>query len=488
MALRPETSSELLIDGKLVPGSRGTFDVVNPATEEVIGQAADAGADDLDAAIGAARRAFDETDWSRDHAFRAKCLRQLRDALLGHAEEFRALTTEEVGAPAFLTSGPQFEGPVKDLGYFADLAENYEWTRDLGKAEPMGLPNVREVRFEGAGVVGAITPWNFPHQINFAKIGPALAAGCTVVLKPAPDTPWAAALVGKVIAEETDFPAGVVNVITSSDHEIGAKMVTDPRVDIVSFTGSTATGKKVMESAAGTLTKVFLELGGKSAFIVLDDADLAGACSMAAFNVVTHAGQGCAITTRLLVPREKYDEAITATRDAMAGLKADDPSKPGTICGPLISAVQRDRVEGYIKLAREEGGKVEIGGGRPEGKDKGFFVEPTLISGLDNSARVAQEEIFGPVLVIIPHDGDEDAIRIANDSPYGLSGMVYGTDEERINKVVNGVRTGTMGVNGGIWYAADVPFGGYKQSGIGREMGVAGFEEYLESKAVARPA
>ncbi|GED98622.1 aldehyde dehydrogenase [Gordonia crocea] len=488
MALRPETSSELLIDGKLVPGSAGAFDIVNPATEAVIGQAADAGADDLDAAIDAARRAFDTTDWSRDHAFRATCLRQLRDALLAHSEEFRALATEEIGCPSFLTGGPQFEGPVNDLGYFADLADNYQWTQDLGEAKPMGIPNVREIRYEAAGVVGAITPWNFPHQINFAKIGPALAAGCTVVLKPAPDTPWAAALVGKVIAEETDFPPGVVNIVTSSDHALGEQLVRDPRVDIVSFTGSTATGRKVMVAASETLTKVFLELGGKSAFIVLDDADLRGACSMAAFNVVTHAGQGCAITTRLLVPREKLDEAITATRDAMAGLPADDPAKPGTICGPLISAKQRERVESYIKLAVDEGGTVEIGGGRPASKEKGYFVEPTLISGLDNSARVAQEEIFGPVLVIIPHDGDDDAIRIANDSPYGLSGMVYGTDETRINHVVNGVRTGTMGVNGGIWYAADVPFGGYKQSGIGREMGVAGFEEYLESKAVARPA
>ncbi len=488
MALRPENSSDLLIDGKLVPGSRGTFEIVNPTTEEVIGSAADAGPDDLDAAIGAARRAFDTTDWSRDHAFRAHCLRQLREALLAHREELRALATEEIGAPSFLTGGPQFEGPVNDLGYFADLAENYQWTRDLGEAKPMGIPNVREVRYEGAGVVGAITPWNFPHQINFAKIGPALAAGCTVVLKPAPDTPWAAALVGKVIAEETDFPPGVINIVTSADHSIGAQLVSDPRVDIISFTGSTATGKKVMESAAGTLTKVFLELGGKSAFIVLDDADLAGACAMSAFNVVTHAGQGCAITTRLLVPREKLDEAIAATRDALAGLRADDPAKPGTICGPLISAAQRERVEGYIALAKEEGGTIEIGGGRPADKDKGFFIEPTLISGLDNSARVAQEEIFGPVLVIIGHDGDDDAIRIANDSPYGLSGMVYGTDPDRLNHVIDRVRTGTMGVNGGIWYAADVPFGGYKQSGIGREMGVAGFEEYLESKAVARPA
>ena len=488
MALRPDNSSDLLIDGKLVPGSRGAFDIVNPATEAVIGQAADAGPDDLDAAIEAARRAFDTTDWSRDHTFRATCLRQLRDALLAHADEFKALATEEIGAPSFLTGGPQFQGPAEDLGYFADLAENYGWTKDLGEAKPMGIPNVREVRYEGAGVVGAITPWNFPHQINFAKIGPALAAGCTVVLKPAPDTPWAAALVGKVIAEETDFPPGVVNIVTSSDHALGEQLVRDPRVDIISFTGSTATGRKVMAAASETLTKVFLELGGKSAFIVLDDADLAGACSMAAFSVVTHAGQGCAITTRLLVPRAKLDEAIAATRDAMAGLRADDPSKPGTICGPLISAVQRDRVEGYIKLAVDEGGTIECGGGRPAGKDKGFFVEPTLISGLDNSARVAQEEIFGPVLVIIAHDGDDDAIRIANDSPYGLSGMVYGSDEDRINHVVNSVRTGTMGVNGGIWYAADVPFGGYKASGIGREMGVAGFEEYLETKSFAAPA
>jgi len=336
-------------------------------------------------------------------------------------------------------------------------------------------------------VVGAITPWNFPHQINFAKIGPALAAGCTVVLKPAPDTPWSAALVGKVIAEETDFPPGVINIVTSTDHGLGAQLSTDPRVDLVSFTGSTATGRAVMAAAAPTLKKVFLELGGKSAFIVLDDADLAAACNMAAFSVVTHAGQGCAITTRLLVPRENLAEAITLTKNAMAGLAADDPTKPGTICGPLISARQRERVEGYIQLARDEGGVIETGGGRPGAHDRGFFVEPTLISGLENSARVAQEEIFGPVLVILPHDGDQDAINIANDSPYGLSGAVWGTDPDRINAVVDGVRTGTMGVNGGIWYSADVPFGGVKQSGIGREMGMAGFSEYLDTKAVAVP-
>lgn len=488
MPLRPETASRLLIDGTLTAGSGGTFDVVNPATEEVIGQAAQATAADMDAAIGAARRAFDTTDWSRDHAFRARCLRQLRDALKGHVDELRELTVAEVGCPTFLTHGPQLEGPIDDLGYFADLAENYDWTVDLGEAEPMGIKNHREVRSEAAGVVGAITPWNFPHQINFAKIGPALAAGCTVVLKPAPDTPWCAALVGEVIAAETDIPAGVINIVTSTDHALGEQLTADPRVDLISFTGSTATGRAVMSTAAQTLTKVFLELGGKSAFLVLDDADLASACSMAAFNVVTHAGQGCAITTRLVVPREKLAEATALTRDALAGLAAGDPTQPGTVCGPLISARQRERVEEYLRIAVEEGGTIETGGGRPDGLDRGFFVSPTLISGLDNSARVAQEEIFGPVLVILPHDGDDDAVAIANDSPYGLSGQVWGTDPERLDHVVNGVRTGTMGVNGGIWYAADVPFGGYKQSGIGREMGVAGFAEYLETKAVARPA
>jgi aldehyde dehydrogenase (NAD+) len=352
----------------------------------------------------------------------------------------------------------------------------------------MGIKSHRRVLKEAVGVVGAITPWNFPHQINFAKLGPALAAGNTVVLKPAPDTPWCAALVGTLIAQETDFPPGVVNIVTSSDHSLGAQLSTDPRVDLVSFTGSTETGKAVMTAAAQTLKKVFLELGGKSAFIVLDDADLAGACAMAAFTVSTHAGQGCALTTRLLVPRERYDEAVEATARTLRGLPAGDPDEPGTICGPIISARQRERVEAYLRLAVEEGGTIVVGGGRPGNHERGFFIEPTLISGLDNSARVAREEIFGPVLVIIPHDGDDDAIRIANDSPYGLSGSIWGTDPARVQHVVEAVRTGTLGVNGGIWYAADAPFGGYKQSGIGREMGVAGFEEYLETKLVAEPA
>ncbi|WP_258938503.1 aldehyde dehydrogenase [Actinomadura luteofluorescens] len=475
----------LLVDGRLVPGAGGAFETINPATEEVLGTAADASADDMDRAIAAARRAFDETGWATDHAFRARCLRQLREGLRRRADELRELTIQEVGAPRFLTFGAQLDAPVDDLAWFADLVEDYAWERDLGRAEPMGMPSHRRVVREAVGVVGAITPWNFPHQINLAKLGPALAAGNTVVLKPAPDTPWCAAVVGEVIAEETDIPPGVVNVVTSSDHALGAQLTRDPRVDLVSFTGSTATGRNVMASAAGTLKRVFLELGGKSAFVVLDDADLRGACSYAAFAGITHAGQGCAITTRILVPRERHDEAVEITAGALAKLGAGDPQDDRTICGPVISARQRERIEGYLELAVEDGGAFACGGGRPEGRDRGFWIEPTLITGLTNDSRAAREEIFGPVLVILPHDGDDDAVRIANDSPYGLSGAVHGGDVERARGVARRLRTGTVSVNGGVWYGADVPFGGYKQSGIGREMGVAGFEEYLETKSIA---
>ncbi|QIP40788.1 aldehyde dehydrogenase [Rhodococcus erythropolis] len=249
MTLRPADSSALLVDGKLVPGSGGTFEVFNPATEELIGRAAEGTAADMDAAIAAARRAFDDTEWARDHGFRARCLRQLCDALQSHIEELREITVAEVGAPVMLTSGPQLEGPIEDLRYWADLIETYSWEQDLGHASPMGIPTHRRLLKEAVGVVGAITPWNFPHQINFAKLGPALAAGNTIVLKPAPDTPWCAALVAKVIAEETEIPAGVVNVVTSTDHSLGAQLCSDPRVDLVSFTGSTATGRTVMATA-----------------------------------------------------------------------------------------------------------------------------------------------------------------------------------------------------------------------------------------------
>ncbi len=478
----------LLIDGELRPARSGrTFETVNPATGEVLGVAADGAAEDLDDAIGAARRAFDTTAWSTDTALRVAGLRQLHAALLARSDELRAMTVAEVGAPLGMTHHAQLDSPVASLAWVADLLEGYVFETDLGEAAPLGIASHRWIRREATGVVGAVTPWNVPHQINLAKLGPALAAGNTVVLKPAPDTPWCATVLGRIIAEETDIPAGVVNVVPSSDHAVGALLSTDPRVDMVSFTGSTATGRKVMAAAAETIKKVFLELGGKSAFVVLDDADLATACATAAFTVCTHAGQGCAITTRLLVPRSRFDEAVEATAGVMAALPAGDPTDPGTICGPLISARQRDRVEGYLRLALDEGGSFVLGGGRPEGMDAGFFIEPTLVVGLPNTSRVAQEEIFGPVLTVIPHDGDDDAVALANQSVYGLSGSVWG-ERDRAIAVANRIRTGTLGINGGLWFSPDVPFGGYGQSGVGRESGVAGFEEYLEIKSLAEPA
>jgi aldehyde dehydrogenase (NAD+) len=478
-----------LIDGELRAATGGgTFATVNPANEETLGVAADGTAADMDAAVAAARRAFDTNveHWTTDPAFRARCLRQLHDAFVARRDDLRALTRDEVGAPIFMLDAAQFDMPVADIDFFADLAEHYDgWRVDLGEATPMGMPTHRWMLREPAGVVGAITPWNFPHQLNLAKLGPALAAGCTLVLKPAPDTPWCASALARLVAEETDIPAGVVNIVNSSDHALGAQLAGDPRVDVLSFTGSTATGRKVMTAAAENLTKVFLEMGGKSAFVVLDDADLAGAASVAAATVCAHAGQGCAITTRLLLPKERFDEGVEVAAATLAAIGCGDLDDPGTMCGPLISALQRDRVEGYLKLATEEGGSFAAGGGRPADRDKGFWIEPTLITGVDNSARVAREEIFGPVLVAIPHGGDDDAVAIANDSPYGLSGSIASADSRRAWAVAKRIRTGTLGINGGIWYSGDVPFGGYKHSGIGREMGVAGFEEYLETKSIA---
>ncbi|MEB3049761.1 aldehyde dehydrogenase [Mycolicibacter sp. MYC123] len=477
--------TQLLIDGALVPGGRGVFPTINPATEEPIGAAADGDPDDLDRAIAAARMAFDTSDWGRDTALRVHCLRQLRDELGDEIETLREIVIAEAGAPRMLTYGGQLQTPVDDLAFPADTAERYPWTADLGEAAPLGIATRRTVVREPFGVVGAITPWNFPHQTTFAKLGPALAAGNTVVLKPAPDTPWCAAEVGRIIAEKTDFPPGVVNIVTASDHRIGALLAEDPRVDAVSFTGSTVTGRAVMTAAAATIKKVFLELGGKSAFLVLDDADLGAACAAAARTVTTHAGQGCALTTRLVVPRRRYGDAVDAVVAAMSAIPFGDPSDPKTLCGPLISARQRDRVQSYLDLAVAQGGEFGCGGGRPGWAHRGFYIEPTAIAGLTNDARAAREEIFGPVLVVLAHDGDDDAVRIANDSPYGLSGTVFGADGERAAGVAARLRAGTVNVNGGTWYCADVPFGGYKQSGVGREMGLAGFEEYLETKVVA---
>jgi aldehyde dehydrogenase (NAD+) len=479
----------MLVGGRLVAASDGsTYDNVNPATEEVLGVAADGGAADMDAAVAAARRVFDETTWASDVAFRARCLGQLQRALRAHVEDLRATTVAEVGTPIALTHGAQLEMPIDGVAWMIELLERYEWVEDLGAASPFGIPSQRSVRREPFGVVGAITPWNFPVQINLAKIVPALAAGNTVVLKPAPDTPWTGALLGRLAAEQTDLPDGVLNVVTSSRHEVGQQLAEDPRVDLVSFTGSTATGRSVMQAAAGNLKKVFLELGGKSAAVVLDDADVAAAAGSTGIQVMTHAGQGCAITTRLLLPRSRYDEGLESLVATMSSVGYGDPTDPSHLMGPLVSERQRTRVLGYIDKGQEEGAKVAMGGGVPGHLPVGYYVEPTVLVDVEPHATVAQEEIFGPVIVVLPFDDDDHAVALANNTRYGLSGAVFSESVARARDVATRMRTGTVSINGALWYGPDVPFGGYKQSGLGREMGRAGFEEYLELKAIAEPS
>jgi aldehyde dehydrogenase (NAD+) len=477
----------MLIDGKLVEAASGkTYENINPATEEPLGVVADAGEEDTHRAIDAARRAFDETTWATDHKFRRLCLEQLHAALVEAKEEIRRVAISEVGCPVMITP-IQVDFPIDDFEFALNLADTYEYESWLPEAERMGTRHRRLVRREPVGVVGAITPWNFPLFLNLAKLGPALAAGNTVVLKPAPDTPWSATIIGRLIAEKTDIPPGVVNIVTSSDPaKIGEVLTTDLRVDMITFTGSTATGKRIMVNGAGSVKKVFLELGGKSANIILDDADFSAAVPVAAATVCVHAGQGCAITTRLLLPRSRYDEGVEIAKAAFQNLRYGDPTEPGILQGPQISERQRQRVVGYIEKGKAEGARLVLGGGVPQ--RKGFFVEPTLFVDVDPKATIAQEEIFGPVLAVTPFEDDDDAVRIANDSVYGLSGSITSASEERAIAVANRLRTGTVSVNGGLWNTPDAPFGGYKQSGVGREWGIQGFEEYLETKIVALPA
>ncbi len=478
----------LLIDGQLTEARSGArYPNINPVTEETLGTVADAGADDVAAAVAAARRAFDESGWASDRTLRHRCLTQLRDGLRAEAQELYAQIVAEVGATLAITaSGPQGVGPLAILDYYLELMQRYPWETELPVTHHMGVPSKRLLWREAAGVVAAITPWNFPFQINIAKVAPALAAGCTVILKAAPETPWTATFIGRIAAERTDMPPGVLNVITSSDRVgPGALLAAHPQVDVVSFTGSTATGRGVMANAAATVKRVFLELGGKSATIVLDDTDFSSAL-LAGFAVCYHAGQGCAIATRLLLPRPRYAEGVEFLKAAFAQHSYGDPFAPGQIMGPLISAAQLARVLEYVEIGKREGARLVCGGKRPGHLRRGYYLEPTIFADVTNDMRIAQEEIFGPVLVIIAYDDDADAVRIANDSIYGLSGAIIGSPQRAL-AMARRIRAGTLNVNGANFFAPDSPFGGYKQSGIGREMGVAGLEEYLQLKTVAVP-
>lgn len=481
----------MLIAGELVDSVSGaTFDNVSPATGAVLGVTAAADADDMDRAIAAARRAFDTTSWSTDRELRKRCLAQLQSAIELEKDDLRTELVAEVGCPVMTTESAQLDWPLAEsLRYPASLIDDFEWERVLDGGGLFGDRNIRMVVKEAVGVVAAVTPSNFPIEVILNKLGPALAAGNTVVLKPDPHTPWNATRLGRLIAERTDFPPGVVNVVTTPSNDVAGLLGTDARVDLVSFTGSTAVGKLLMRQGADSMKRMFLELGGKSAAIVLDDANPA-VIVPTAVGVCVHAGQACAATSRMLVHRSLFDQAVADITTAYQYVPVGDPADPGTLVGPVISAAQQERVLSAIEGARRDGAEITAGGGLvaglPEHLAGGHFVAPTVITGVDNSAAIAQQEVFGPVLVVLPFEDDDDAVRLANDSAFGLAGAVMSRSAERGMNIARRIRTGAFGVNGGMFYGADAPFGGYKSSGVGRQCGIEGFQQYLETKTIAR--
>jgi aldehyde dehydrogenase (NAD+) len=465
--------TELYIDGGWRKAA-GSIDVLSASTEEAIGSIPEGTPDDVNAAVDAARRAFPA--WSETPvAERADWLDKIAEALKERTEQIARTIAMEVGSPMSMATSIQAGLPVVVTSSYAKLAREAKFEQEIG--------NSLVVR-EAAGVAGAITPWNYPlHQI-MAKVAPALAAGCTVVLKPSELAPLNAMLLAEACMA-IGLPAGVLNIVTGYGPVVGEAIAMHPNVDMVSFTGSVRAGKRVAALAAETVKRVTLELGGKSACLILDDAPFEKAIPSGARNAMLNSGQTCSAWTRMLVPRARQQEAMDLAAAAVNGLKIGDPLDAGTRLGPLISATQRERVEGYIAKGKSEGAKLIAGGGRPAAFSKGYFVEPTVFADVKSKMTIAQEEIFGPVLSILPYDSEAEAIEIANDTIYGLAGGVWSGDAERAMRVARKMRTGQVDVNGGK-YNPLAPFGGYKQSGIGRELGVFGLEEYLQVKSIAR--
>lgn len=481
----PAGVETMLIDGELVHGAGDSpITNVDPTTGATLGTASSADAADLDRAIAAARRAFDESSWRHDLEFRRHCLGQLADGLERHAADLVAVVVAELGSSVRLASNVQV-GPVPDkIRQIVELAGPCLEPEQLADFELGGMRHARQIRHEAIGVVGAITPWNIPLDIAAAKVAGALAAGNTLVLKPSPETPWIGNLLGRIAAEHTDLPAGVLNVVTSADHTLGARLVDDPRVDAVSFTGSTETGRKVAASGAAALKRVHLELGGKSPNIVLDDIDLAATVPIAAALGCFNTGQSCILPSRLLVPAARLDECVELAAQGMASVPVGDPASADTFMGPLVSAAHRTRVADSVRQGLGSGGRVVVGGAHdPEAP--GFFYPATLVAGAPADSPLVQEEIFGPVVVVQAYDDLDDAIRVANSTPFGLAGYVWGSDPERIDRVASSLRAGMIGVNGGNFTAGDMPFGGVGHSGIGREWGAAGILEFTEIKTVS---
>jgi aldehyde dehydrogenase (NAD+) len=463
------------------PAGTGTIDVTNPATEEPVGRVPEATEADMDRAVEAARRAFDHGPWPRTApAERAQVLTKVSQAIQANMAELAALVSTEMGSPVSWGTMGQVLAPSMIFDYYASLGGTYAF--DEVRAGLMGQVLVTG---EPVGVVAAIAPWNVPLFIAAAKLAPALLAGCTVVFKPAPETPLDAFRLAELF-EEAGLPKGVLSVVPAG-REVGEHLVRHRQVDKVSFTGSTAAGKRIGAICGEQLKRFSLELGGKSAAIILDDANLEEALPMLLPNAIMNNGEACIAQTRILAPRDRYQEVVDALAERMSALKVGDPLDPATEVGPLVAERQRARVEGYITIGQEEGAKVALGGGRPSGLAKGYYVEPTLFVDVDNSMRIAQEEIFGPVLAVIPYEGDEQAVALANDSSYGLCGSVWTSDPDRGLEVARRVRTGTYMLNSAIPIDFATPFGGFKESGLGREFGPEGLELFLEKKSITLP-
>ncbi|MGW2572126.1 aldehyde dehydrogenase [Streptomyces sp. NPDC001537] len=456
-----------------------TVTVVNPATEKEIGRVCDGTAADVDAAVRAARRAL--PGWSgRGASERAHLMERFADAIEAAGDRLAALVTSENGQPVSLSTAANVTAPAGQLRYYADLVR-----RIPQEAERPGSIGPVLVRREPVGVAGLIVPWNYPVGLIMMKLAPALAAGCTVVIKPAPETPFDALLLAE-LATEAGLPAGVVNVVTGG-LTAGQALVEHPDVDKIAFTGSTAAGRTIGRACAERFRPVTLELGGKSAAIILDDADLAQAAQQLAFLCFANTGQSCYLNSRVLAPRSRYEEVVEMLRGLAGAFVLGDPTDPATTMGPLVTSRQRERVEAHVAAAIEDGARLVTGGARPADLAQGWYYAPTVFADVAPDSRLAQQEVFGPVVAVLPYDGDDEAVALANDTDYGLAGSVWTRDQERGLAVARRVHTGTIGV-GGWMLENTAPFGGRKASGLGHELGPEGLDAYVALKSINVPA